>query len=111
MNYFKTSKTPFLSGAKLKQANSTPLVNNTLYRKLVGYLLYLNHTPPDIYYLVSVAYRDMDNPHDVHWIESNKIFHFVQGTNTQGIHYVAKYDLELVGFTSYDWACDKTDRK
>ena len=38
------SKTPFLSGVKLGHDNSTPLVNNTMYIHLVGFLLYLTHT-------------------------------------------------------------------
>ena len=63
------SKTPFLSGVKLEQVNSTPLVNNTLYRKLVGCLLYLTHTRIDISYVVSVEYRHMDQPHEIHWRE------------------------------------------
>ena len=44
------SNTPFLSGFKLKEAHSTPLVNNTMYMQMVGCLLYLNHNQPDIYY-------------------------------------------------------------
>ena len=35
----------------------------------------------------------------------------MQGTRTHGIHYVAKYDLELVGFTDSNWEGYKTDRK
>ena len=54
---------------------------------------------------------DMEQKCDIHWRESNRILHFVQGTKTHGIHYVAKYDLELVGFTDSDWACDNTNRK
>ena len=38
------SKTPFLSGVKLEEADSSPMVNNTLYRKLIGCLLYLTYT-------------------------------------------------------------------
>ena len=53
----KLSKTHFLSGVKLKEAQSTPLENNTLYRKLVGCLLYLTYTQPDISYEMSVASR------------------------------------------------------
>ena len=53
----------------------------------------------------------MDQPHDIHLRETKRILHFVQGTKTQGIHYVAKYDLELVGFTNFDWEGDKIDRK
>ena len=33
-------KTPFLSGPKLEEADSSPMVNNTLYRKLIGCLLF-----------------------------------------------------------------------
>ena len=57
MKYFKPSKTPFLSGVNPKEASSFPMVNNTLYRQLIGCLLYLTHTRPDIYYAVSVASR------------------------------------------------------
>ena len=51
----KPSKTPFLSRVKLEEAGSSPMVNNTLYRQLIGCLMYLTHTRPDIYYVVSVA--------------------------------------------------------
>ena len=109
MNYCKPIKNPFLLGVKLEEANSTPLVNNTLYRKQVGCLIYLTHTRSDIYYAVSVAYRYMDQNHEIHWRKKKIILHFVQGTRTHGIHYVAKYDLELVGFTDSNWAGDNSD--
>ena len=48
----KASKTPFLSGVKLEEADSSPMVNNTLYRQLIGCLLYLTHTRP-LYLLCS----------------------------------------------------------
>ena len=35
----------------------------------------------------------------------------MQGTRTHGIHYVTKYDLELFGFTDFDWEGDNADRK
>ena len=44
MKYYNLRKTPFLSGIKLEEAGSSPMVNNTLYRKLIGCLLYLTHT-------------------------------------------------------------------
>ena len=43
MKYCKPSKNPFLSGVKLEEAGSSPMVNNTLYRKLIGCLIYLTH--------------------------------------------------------------------
>ena len=43
--------------------------------------------------------------------QQQKILHYVQGTKTHGIHYVAKSALDLVSFTNYDWVRDRTDRK
>ena len=62
----KPSKTPFLSGVKLEEAGSSPMVNNTLYRQLIGCLLYLTHTQIDLSYAVSVSSRYMDQPHEIH---------------------------------------------
>ena len=86
------------------------MVNNTLYRKLIGCLLYLTHTRPDICYEVSVASRYMDQPYEIHWKAAKRILNFVQGIRTHGILYKAKSDLDLIGFTDSDWASDSTDR-
>ena len=104
MKYCNPSNTPFLSGVKLEEASSSPMVNNTLYRQLIGCLLYITHTQPDIYYVVSVALRYMDYPHEIHWRAAKRILNFVQGTRTHGIFYKAKSDLDLIGFTDSDWA-------
>ena len=107
----KPSKTPFLSGVKLEEVDSSPMVNNTLYRQLIGCLLYLTHTRPDISYAVSVSSIYMDQPHEIHWRAAKRILNFVQGSRTHGIFYKAKSDLDLIGFTDSDWAGDNTDRK
>ena len=39
----KASPCPFLFGIRLEEGVSTPLVDNTLYRQLIGSLLYLTH--------------------------------------------------------------------
>ena len=111
MKYCKPRKTPFLSEFKLEEVGSSPLVNSTLYRQLIWCLLYSTHTRPDISYAVSVASRHMDQPHEIHWRTTKRILNFVQGTRTHGIFYVAKSDLELVGFIDTDWVGDNTDRK
>ena len=55
----KVSPFPFLSGIRLEEGGSTPLVDSTLYRQLIGILLYLTHSRPNWYYVVSVADRFM----------------------------------------------------
>ena len=111
MKYCKPSKTPFLSGVKLEEEGSSPMVNNTLYRQLIGCLLYLTHTWPDISYAVSVASIYMDQPHEIHWRVAKRILNFVQGTRTHGIFYKAKSDLYLIGFTDSYWEGDNIDLK
>ena len=93
MKYCKLRKIHFLSGVKLEETYSTPLVNDTMYIYLVGCLLYLNHTQLDIYYAVSVESRHMDQPRDIHWRETKIIFHFVQGTKTHMVPSMEVYDL------------------
>ena len=97
IKYCKPSKTPFLSRVKLEEAGSSPMVNNTLYRQLIGCLMYLTHTQPDLSYAVSVDSRYMDQPHEIHWSASKRILNFVRGTRTHGIFYKAKSDLDLIG--------------
>ena len=55
MSDCKPAPTPFLSGVKLEAKCSTPLVDATLYRQLVGSLIYLMHTRPDISFAVGMV--------------------------------------------------------
>jgi hypothetical protein len=98
MTDYKSSPTPFLSGVKLEDGRDTPLVNNTLYRQLVGSLLYLTHSRPDLSYAVGVVSRFMQEPHELHWKDVKHIFRYVQGTITFGIHYATDSRLYLIEF-------------
>jgi hypothetical protein len=59
MTYCKSAPTPFLSGVKLEDGGENPLIDSTLYRQLVGILLYLTHSRPDLSYAVGVVSRFM----------------------------------------------------
>ena len=102
MENCKATPFPFLSGTRLEEGGSTPLVDNTLYIKLIGILLYLTHTRPKISYAVSVAARNMQKPHELHWKETKRILHYVQGTRDYGIHYAMGAQLDLIGLTDSD---------
>jgi hypothetical protein len=77
MTYCKSSLTPFLSGVKLENGGDTPLVDNTLYRQLVGSLLYLTHSRPDLSYVVGVVSRFMQEKHEIHWKAAKRILRYV----------------------------------
>jgi hypothetical protein len=67
MTNCKSSPTPFLSGVKLEGGGDTPLVDNTLYRQLVGSFLYLTHSRTDLSYAFGAVSRFMHEPHELHW--------------------------------------------
>jgi hypothetical protein len=111
MTDYKSAPTPFLSGVKLEDGEETPLIESTLYRQLVGSLLYLTHSRPDLSYVVGTVSRFMQEPHELHWKVAKRILRYVQGTITFGIHYTADSTLYLIGFIDSDWAGDSIDRK
>jgi hypothetical protein len=111
MTDYKSAPTPFLYGIRLQDGGDTPIVDNTLYRQLVGSLMYLTHTHLDISYVEGVVSRYMHEPHDLHWKASKCILSYGQGTMSYGIHYVVGCVLDLIGFTDLDWAGDGTDHK
>eukprot|EP00253_Pinus_taeda_P023024 PITA_23024 len=107
----KPAPSPFQSGVKLSVSCTSPEVDATLYRQLVGKLLYLTHTRPDLSFAVGLVARFMQNPRGSHWKAAKRILRYVRGTVQFGIHYSAKAAPLLVGFTDSDWAGDPDDRK
>jgi hypothetical protein len=93
------STTPFLSGVHLEDGGDTPVVDNTLYRQLVGSLLYLTHTHLDLSYAIGVVSRYMQESHELHLKDSKHILRYVHGTTSYGIHYAVGCELDLMGFT------------
>ena len=87
------------------------MVENTLYRQLIGSLLYLTHSRPNISYVVSVSSRYMQEPHELHWKETKPILHYVQGSRGYGIHYVTGEKLDLIGLIDSNRDGDGNNRK
>ena len=110
MDKCKETNFPFLSGIKLGEFGASPLVNNSLYRQLVGILLYFTHFRPDLKYVVGVISRYMQKSHEIHWKDSKKIMHSVQGTKHFRVHYVVGSPLKLVEFIDSDWDGDSIDK-
>lgn len=111
MSDCKAAPAPFLLGVKLETKCSTPLVDATLYRQLVGSLIYLTHTCPNISFVVGMVSRFMKKPHELHWKEAKRILHYMQGTHRHGIHYAVGIGLQLVGYTNSNYVGDIDSRK
>eukprot|EP00253_Pinus_taeda_P002414 PITA_02414 len=78
----KLAPSPFHSRAKISVTCTSPKVDATLYRQLVGKLFYLNHTLPDLSFVVGLIARFMQNPHESHWKAAKRILHYVGGPIT-----------------------------
>ena len=63
----KTIDTLFELHAKLSAINSVLLEDPTLYRELVGCLVYLTITRPDISYVVHIVSQHVSTLHPTHW--------------------------------------------
>jgi hypothetical protein len=111
MTHYKSDPTHFLLGFKLEDGGNTPLVDNTLYRHLVGNLLYLTHSIPNLSYVVGTVSSLMQKPHELHWKIVKCILQYVQGTITFGIHYETDSTLDRIGFTNSNRVGDSIDRK
>jgi hypothetical protein len=79
MDDCKPTPSPFQSGVKLIATCTSLEVDATLYCQLVGSLLYLTHTHPNLSFVVGLVARYMQTPHESHWKVAKTILHYVRG--------------------------------
>jgi hypothetical protein len=107
----RTVDSPLELNVKYAPSDGVPLPNPTLYRTLVGSLVYLTITRPDIAYAVHVVSQFVVSPTTVHWAAVLRILRYLRGTEFQSILFPSSSALELRAYSDADWAGDPTDRK
>ena len=107
----KPVSTPMSSNEKLQQEDAAEKADAKTYLSLVGSLIYLTNTRPDIVHSVSLISRFMNQPSKLHYAAAKRILRYLQGTKKLGILYKKENDNNLVGFTGSDWAGSLDDRK
>eukprot|EP00253_Pinus_taeda_P015435 PITA_15435 len=105
------SPTPSAHGEVLCRDDGANLVDEKTYRSIVGSLIFLTHTRPDITYLVSLVSRYMTNPSEIHMKAAKRILRYVKGILNFGIHYYSSEKFNLVGFSDSNWGGSLDDRK
>ena len=116
----KPASTPLESGVKLTTVEydeataktDDPLYANvTAYQRLIGRLLYLTTTRPDICFAVQVLSQFMQKPKVSHWEAALRLVRYIKGCPGQGILLSSKDNNELEAFCDSDWAsCPNTRR-
>ena len=108
----KTVATPLVVNEKMKKEDGSEKADASRFRSLIGSLLYLTATRPDIMYATSLLSRFMQNPTQIHYGAAKRILRYLQGTKDYGIWYKpTTTKSKLYGYTDSDWAGSVDDMK
>jgi len=94
-----------------EDASSSEVVKATIYRQLVGSLVYLVNTRPDMCYEVKKFIQAMVKPTKLYWKETKHVLRYLRGTTQFGLWYRLTKRVKMQGFIDADWAGSPLDRK
>ncbi|XP_052623207.1 uncharacterized mitochondrial protein AtMg00810-like [Lactuca sativa] len=104
-------KAPMTFGTKLTQSLEKPTGDMTLYRQIMGSLMYLTASRPDIMFLVCYGATILANPHEPHMVAVKNIFKYLKRTSSLGLWYPAKSGFFVQAFSDADPGGCGLDRK
>ena len=107
----KPVSTPMIIGCKLIKDDESKEVDQRLYRSMIGSLLYVTASRPDVMQAIGQVARFQATPKETHVLAVKRIFRYLKGTIDFGIWYPKGNDLTLVSYTDADWAGNIDDRK
>jgi hypothetical protein len=102
---------PMETYLKLSPDEGDPLHDPTKYRRLVGRLIYLTVTRPDLVYSVQILSQFMQNPRKPHWEAALRVLRFIKGNVGQGLFFPSSNDVILKAYCDSDWASCETTRR
>ena len=105
-----SATTPMATATKLDKDTGAS-VDITNYRGMIGSLLYLTASRPDIMYATCLCARFQADPREPHLTAVKRIFKYLKGTITLGLWYPRDSDFHLIGYSDADFAGCKIDRK
>ncbi|KAM1079359.1 hypothetical protein ACFX2B_013929 [Malus domestica] len=106
----KPAHNPLISKLQL-DAKGEPLSNHGVYQRMVGKLINLTITRPDIAYPVSLVSQFMHSPTSVHWEIVKRILRYLKGSVGRGILMNKSGSNHIMAYTDADWAGNALDRK
>ncbi|XP_021771859.1 uncharacterized protein LOC110736003 [Chenopodium quinoa] len=100
----KTNKTPTGTGTTLDEDPSGTCIDQTMYRGMIGSLLYLTASRSDISFSVGLCVRFQANPKESHLIAVKRILRYLKGTDDLSLFYPRSNAFDLNFFTDADYA-------
>ncbi|XP_038687179.1 uncharacterized mitochondrial protein AtMg00810-like isoform X2 [Tripterygium wilfordii] len=107
----KAVATPFVTHEKFYKDDGSPKADPSLYRSMIGSLLYLSSTRPNIQYATNMLSQFTQAPSENHLSGVKRIFRYLQGSKNYGIHYHHEVGGTLHGYTDSDWAGSLEDMR
>ena len=104
-------KSPMVPGSKLSKDINGAAIDESFYKQIIGSLMYLTSTRPDLVYSVSLISRYMSRPTELHLQAAKRILRYLKGTFDYGIMYKRMSTNDLIAYTDSDYAGDLNDRK
>ncbi|MCH90612.1 putative gag-pol polyprotein [Trifolium medium] len=104
-------KTPAPTHLKLTKDDQGVSVDPSMYRSMIGSLLYLTASRPAIAFAVGVCARYQADPKASHLLQVKRILKYVSGTCDYGLMYTHGGGSNMVGYCDADWAGSADDRK
>ncbi|XP_024004079.1 uncharacterized protein LOC112081549 [Eutrema salsugineum] len=83
----------------------------TKYRSIIGGLLYLCASRPDLMFASSYLSRYMAAPLTKHYEEAKRVLRYVKGTSHFGVQFTSVNNPELYGYSDSDWGGSNEDKK
>lgn len=101
----KSMATPMLTNLKKLSdyALDSYLVDPTMYRKLIGSLMYLVNNRPYVFFVVCTLIQFMVEMGHVHWVASKHVLIYLRGTIRFGLRYVSSGEVRLQRYTILTW--------
>ena len=111
LNQCKEARTPMSTTIKLSKDDTGKDVDVQLYRGMIGSLMYLTASRPDLSLSVGICARNQAKPKQSHLEAVKRIIKYVKGTINLGIWYSKWSNKNLVGYCDADWTGCVDDRK
>jgi len=89
--------TPMITNWKKLYSSKSELVDPTLYRQLIGSLMYLVNTKPDLCFAVNSLSQFMVEPHRIHLVATKHVLRYLMGTVYYGMNYARGDRVRLIG--------------
>lgn len=108
MEECKSMTTPMNVKEKFYKDDGADKVDEAIYRSLIGCLMYLSATRPDIMHAVSLLSRFMHCASEVHFKAAKRVVRYIKGTLSYGIQFSCIENFDLQGYADSDWvgSCD-----